>query len=175
MDDTTPFQAARRQAEQRVDDIVEAARSGAAQAADQLADTKKPVKTLTKASVRLSKISHQTTDRIIRQQAKILTGSIDAAMGRLQAAAGASDVNDLVLGQTRLIPEHASRLFGDLRDMADIVFGAGAEMREIALGTFTELRGDGQTATAKPPRAATRKRARKTSTKAAAGKAAAAA
>ena len=133
------------------------------------------VEALTEVGVRLSKVSQRTADRLIRQQAKMLTGSVDAVMTHFQAAAGASDIKELLLTQTRLVPADTSRSIGDARDMADIMFSATAEVRDIVFGAIGGLRGDSDATAAKAASAPVRKRARKASPKPAAKKAAAAA
>ncbi len=135
----------------------------------------KHVEAMADASIRISKVAHETADKVIRRQAGIAVAGIDAAMGGLQAAAGAGNVKDLMLSPARLMPENAARLAGDTRDVLDIMLGAGAEIREIVFDAVTELGVRNEAASDQPARPAASKRPRKTASKAKASKAAKAA
>ncbi len=150
---------AREALSKRIDDIVDGARARAIFAADQVADGKKPVRMLSDVGIQLSRISHKTTDRFIRQQAKILSNSIDAIAGRFQAAAAATSVRDLVVTQARLVPENTARLVNDTRDALGIVVDAGAEVRGVVTSTVSELRGKPAKPARKPAAKAPAKKA----------------
>ena len=141
MTDTNPVSNARDAIATQIDKIVDGARLRAAAAAGQVADGKKPVQTLADAGVAISKVSHKATGKIIKQQARIVSNSIDAVAGRLQAAAGAESLKDLVSTQARLVPENTARLINDTRDAFGIVVDAGTEVRGIVVKTFGTLRG----------------------------------
>lgn len=141
MTDTNPVDNARDAIAKQIDKIVDGARHRAAAAAGQVADGKKPVQTLADAGVAISKVSHKATGKIIKQQARIVSNSIDAVAGRLQAAAGAESLKELVGTQVRLVPENTARLINDTRDALDIVVDAGSEVRGIVVKTFGTLRG----------------------------------
>lgn len=141
MNDTNPVDNARDAIATQIDKIVDGARLRAAAAAGQVADGKKPVQTLADAGIAISKVSHKATGKIIKQQARIVSNSIDAVAGRLQAAAGAESLKDLVSTQVRLVPENTARLINDTRDALGIVADAGTEVRGIVVKTFGTLRG----------------------------------
>lgn len=130
----------------------------------------KHVEALTNVGIRLSKLTHDTTDRVIRQQARIVTNGSDAVLGRLQAAADASDFKDFVLTQARLLPADATRLISDTRDAFEIMLGASAEVRDIVLDTAAELRGRTEAAAEEPAPAPAKKPRRKTAARTAASK-----
>ncbi len=168
MTDNNPVNTARDAIAKRIDQIVDGARLRAAAAAGQVADGKKPVETLANAGVEISKISHKATGKIIKQQARIVSNSIDAVAGRLQAAAGAESFKDLVGTQVRLVPENTARLINDTRDVLGIVADAGSEVRGIVVKTFGTLTGKA----AKPAKKATARKpaAKKTTAKKAVAK-----
>jgi hypothetical protein len=149
--------------------LVRQARRRTESAAYRVAMGKKPVKTLTGLGLKLTAISHKTADQVLKQQTRMVEHQIDAIAGRLKAAADARNVSELVRTQIHLIPQNVSRLAGDARDTLGIVFGVGAELRDVVKVTFDELRGKpvrsrkaaGKTAT-------TRKTARKKAGKSAA-------
>lgn len=174
MTDTNSVDNARDALAKQIDKIVDGARLRAATAAGQVADGKKPVKTLADAGVAISKVSHRATGKIIKQQARIVSNSIDAVAGRLQAAAGAESLRDLVSTQVRLVPENTARLINDTRDAFGIVVDAGAEVRGIVVKTFGTLRGKApagkavkpaRKTAAKKPAAKKKAAAKKTTTK----------
>ncbi len=158
MTDTNPVDNARDAIAKQIDKIVDGARMRAAAAAGQVADGKKPVNTLADAGVAISKVSHKATGKIIKQQARIVSNSIDAVAGRLQAAAGAESLKDLVTTQVRLVPENTARLINDTRDAFGIVVDAGAEVRGIVVKTFGTLRGKAPAKAAKPAKKAAAKK-----------------
>ena len=94
-------------------------------------------------------VSHRTADNVLKQQAKLLENQIDAFAGRLSTAADATDVQDLVKTQFRMIPENASLFLTDARNALGIVAGAGTEVRDLLKGTVAELRGSKKTAAGK--------------------------
>ncbi len=146
----------------RFQSVIKNARSQTEKAADRVVDGKKPVKTLSKLSLKLTAVSYRTTDKVLKQQTKMIEHQIDAFAGRLSAAAEASNIRNLVTTQIRMIPENASLFVNDTRDALGIVAGAGAEVGKLLKGTALELKG-GNTAPQKP--AATKPAARKTTRK----------
>ena len=129
------------QARGRYDELLAGAQKRANAAAGRVSRGKKPVKALSRLGLKLTAVGHRTADKILRQNTKIVEHQLDAVSGRLQAAATATDVRDLVGTQVRLIPENASRFVSDARDALSIVSGAGNEVKSLVKGTFDELRG----------------------------------
>lgn len=137
------------QARGRYQQILKNSRNGAEMAADRVTGGKKPVKTLFKLGLKLTAVSHRTADKVLKQQAKMFENQIDAFAGSLSAAADATDVQNLLKTQIRMIPENASLLVKDARNALGIVAGAGAEVRDLFKGTVAELRGSKKTAASK--------------------------
>ena len=137
------------QARGRYKRILENARNGAEMAADRVTGGKKPVKTVSRLGLKMTAVSHRTADKVLKQQVKMFENQIDAFAGRLSAAADATDVQDLVKTQFRMIPENASLFVKDARHALGIVAGAGTEFRDLFKGTVAELRGSKQTAARK--------------------------
>lgn len=145
---------------------LDSARSQTAQAAGRVSKGKKPVKTLSRLSVKLSTVSHRTTTKVLKQQTKMVEHQIDALAGRLRTAAHAETIGDLVRGQIRLIPENTSQFVNDSRAAFSIVADAGSQVRQLIAGTVAELRG--RTAARPKPTAPKAKTKTKTKTKPAA-------
>lgn len=116
------------------------ARNQTSEVAGRVKKGKKPVKTLSQLAIKLSGVSHRATNKIVRQQTKLVEHQIDAFAGRLQAAARAESLTDLVRRQFQLIPENASTLLADSRATLSIVADAGGEARDVVLATVKDLR-----------------------------------
>ncbi len=138
------------QARGRYQKALKIARIRAESAAARVTDGKKPVKTLSKLSLKLTAVTHRTADKVLKQQTKMLENQIDAFANGLSAAAEATDVRSLVKMPLRMIPENASLFVNDARSALGIVVGAGTEVRELLKGTVMELRGVRKTVAKKP-------------------------
>ena len=152
------------QARGRYKAILENARHRAEIASDRVTDGKKPVKTLSKLGLKLTAVSHRATDKVLKQQLKMLENQIDAFAGRLSAAANATDVGNLIKTQFRLIPENAAVFAQDARNALGVIAGAGVEARDLMKATVVELR-DGTQARATKPGTQSRTPARKKTAK----------
>ncbi|MDZ7768177.1 MAG: hypothetical protein U5K38_03405 [Woeseiaceae bacterium] len=151
----------------RYQHLLEGARSRTEQAAGRIGGGKKPLNTLSNLSIKLSGVSHRTTDTLLRHNTKLLENQLDVIALRFSKAAEARSVRDLIGTQLGLVPEQVGRLATDTRASLGIVLKAGSEARELLKGTVSELRGVRTTPARKPTRKAARKKAAK---KTAAGK-----
>ncbi|MEQ8207867.1 MAG: hypothetical protein RIA65_16950 [Woeseia sp.] len=139
-------------AESGLQSLVSGARQRSKRAAQSVAAGKKPLQTLTGLGLKLSAVSHQTTDRILKQQTALAANQLDMIAMRFESAADASCLRDLVKKQIRLTPEQLSRLGRDTKTSLGIVMNAGSEARDVVTGTIKSLR---------KPRKATKSPARK--------------
>jgi hypothetical protein len=110
-------------------------------AAGRVVRGKKPVKTISRLSLKLTAVTHRTADKVLKQQAKMVENQIDAVADRLRAAAESRNLRELVGTQIRLIPVNASQLAKDTRAALTIVAGAGSEVGGLVKNTVAELRG----------------------------------
>jgi len=138
------------QARGRYNKALTAARTRTEKAANRVSQSKKPVNTLSKLSLKLTAVSHRTADKVLKQQKKLLENQIDAFAVRLTAVAEATDVRSLVKTQIRLIPKNAALFANDARTTLSIVAKAGAEVRDLLKGTVSELRGVKKATVKKP-------------------------
>lgn len=120
--------------------LVRQARRRTESAADRVVLGKKPVKTMSGLGLKLTAISHKTTEKVLQQQTRMVEHQIDAFARRLKAVADARNVGDLVRTQIRLIPQNVSRLAEDTRGTLSIVANAGIEVRDVLKNTISELR-----------------------------------
>ncbi|MEX1265543.1 MAG: hypothetical protein WEA08_01390 [Woeseia sp.] len=143
----------------RYQHLLEGARSRTEQAAGRIGGGKKPLNTLSNLSIKLSGVSHRTTDTLLRHNTKLLENQLDVIALRFSKAAEARSVRDLIGTQLGLVPEQVGRLATDTRASLGIVLKAGSEARELLKGTVSELRGVRTTPARKPAR---KKAAKKT-------------
>ncbi len=125
----------------RYEDVLRGARRRTETAADRLSKGKKPVRSISRLGVRISGVSHRTTNKLWKQQTKLLEKQIDAVAGRLEAAVGAEDLRDLLETQIRLFPEGTARFADEAREALKLIKGAGGEIRELVKDAVAELKG----------------------------------
>ncbi len=147
-------------AEGRMRAIVDGARHGSKRAANSIEKGKKPLKTLSGLGLKLSAVSHQTTDRVLKQQTQLAANQLDAVARRFESAASAKCLRDLVKKQIQLTPEQFASLSRDTRASIGIIADAGSEARDVVVGTFKELKKVGKSRTA-----SAKKKAKKASKK----------
>lgn len=151
----------------RYQQLLDGARNRTEQAAGRIGSGKKPLHTLSNLGIKLSGVSHRTTDTLLRHNTKLLENQLDVIALRFSKAADARSVRDLIGTQLGLVPEQVGRLASDTRASLGIVLKAGSEARELFKGTVSELRGARTAKATKPARKPARKKAAK---KSAAGK-----
>ena len=152
------------QARGRYFELLKGARQQTESAAGRVIKGKGPVKTVSKLGLKISAVSHRTTDKVLKQQTRMVEHQIDAIAARLHAAATAADIRDFVGTQFRLIPVNVSRFADDARTTLSIVTSAGQEVGKLFKGTVAELRGKAQ------PKKTAKKVVKKASKKKAAAK-----
>jgi len=152
------------QAISRYQALLTGARQQTGKAASRVVRGKKPVKTISKLSLKLTAVTHRTADKVLKQQAKMVENQIDAVADRLRAAAESRNLRELVGSQIRLIPVNASQFAKDTRAALTIVAGAGSEVGGLVKNTVAELRGVAAPKTTTAKKSA-KKVARKTATK----------
>ncbi|NNF52448.1 MAG: TIGR01841 family phasin [Gammaproteobacteria bacterium] len=122
---------------------------------------KKPLRDAARTGVRLNRISHNSVEKLVKQQARALERSVDAGAARLELAARAPSLKALINEQVSLLPETKKRLGGDLRETWEIFVEAGSE-----IGTTLRPRKAAKSKPAKRKAKSARKAASKASPKA---------
>lgn len=135
--------------------LVTSARAGGRRAAETVVRGKAPLATLSGLGLKLSAVSHRTTDRVLKQQTTLAANQLDLLAERLRAAANAGSLRELVSRQVRLVPEQFARLGRDARESLTIIAAGGSEARDVIRGTIGELTG-------RTPAPRSRAKARKT-------------
>lgn len=150
----------------RLESVVNGARSSTESVASRMNSRKQSVHQLSMLSLKLTKVGHQTADKLLKQQARLVENQLDLIAGRLKAAAKARDLRDLITSQLPLLPEGGSRILSETRATVNVFVEAGSEVRGLLKETVAELKGK------KPAKRASGKKtaARKATTKKAAAK-----
>lgn len=159
-----------------VDKTVEAAnnavtvtRQAAHASARLMASAKQPLQVVTDSSLKLNKISHQSIARLVNVQSHAIEGTVLAAAKRLETAANAHSVNELVNDQMAMVPASRERLVKDARQALDVLSDTRDELRALVNDTVADF-GRGERTSAAKARTATRRTATKAKRKAATAK-----
>ena len=158
-----------------VTNTLSSSRDLAVNGAHLVAKGRKPLHLVTESGLRLNTISHKSIARLMNVQAEMIEGTLVGTAKRLETAAKAHSVRELLNEQVALIPATRERLTGDARKMMDVITDTGGDIKELVSGTVSALSDSGKTA-AKTTRRVTKKasnaakrataKTRKTATKA---------
>ncbi|MFK7887073.1 MAG: phasin family protein [Gammaproteobacteria bacterium] len=146
-------------------DTLSSSRDFAVGGAQLVARGRKPLHLMTESGLRLNTISHKSIARLMNVQAEMLEGTLVATAKRLETAANANSVRELVNDQVALLPATRERLSGDARKALDVISNTGGDLRELVTETFADLQNNGESAVEEAVETATRT-ARRTKKKA---------
>ena len=125
----------------QAEDVISGAQDRVEKAGDWVVGRKTPVRKLTSAGLKLSAISHRTTDKLLKQQAKAIEGEFDALGRYLGNVADTTNVRQFVRDQASVVPRIAQRAIANSRDTLGILRDAGLDAGSLLRGTISELRG----------------------------------
>lgn len=149
----------------QAEDVIAGAQDRVEKAGDWVVGRKTPVRKLTSAGLKLSAISHRTTDKLLKQQAKAIEGEFEALGRFLGNVADTSNVRQFIRDQASVVPRLTQRAIANSRDTFSILRDAGRDAGGLLRGTISELRGK---TVAKKARKSAKKTARKTTAEASA-------
>ena len=135
---------------------VRSARVAAQGSAESLKALKTPVRFVARSGIRLSSVSQTAVQELIELQSDALTAAISEFALRLERAAKAESVVELVRDQVEMIPATRARMAGDAGRAMQIVASAGREIRDLASRTYERVT-DSDSQPAAAPRRARRK------------------
>ena len=130
IDRTAPF----------VDTAADRTRNATVMLADVVARSHRPVNVALETSLKLNKITHNSVARLVKQQARIIEGTVDAASKRLHVAADAHNIRDLVSDQIAMFPATRKRLESDARNTIAVFAETREELTELMRDIFAEAR-----------------------------------
>ena len=124
----------------RAEDALNTAQNTVKKASDWVEGGKKPVQKLADASLKLSSISHQTTDKLVRAQARAVENEVVALSEYLADVADADSVRSLARRQLDILPRATRRLVDNARETVTIIRDAGGDVRGLIGDTISEMR-----------------------------------
>ncbi|MDH3645309.1 MAG: phasin family protein [Gammaproteobacteria bacterium] len=117
-------------------------RQGLDNGASWVSDRKGPLDVATEKTLKLNGISHESTARMVRQQARFIESSVEGAALRLKTAAKSDSFRDLIDGQIKLLPETRDRIVDDIRKTVEILSDTREDLGQLFRETLTDLRGE---------------------------------
>lgn len=127
------------------DEPVETLREVAANSADSIKSLKAPVRAFAHSGVKLATISQNTLQNLIELESDVITSAMTAAAMRLERAAKAEGVADLILDQADMlgatrnrIVDHATRAVGIFKVTRRDLRGVARHAYEVAVKATEE-------------------------------------
>ncbi len=114
------------------DEPIEAMREVAVKSADGIKSLKAPVRTLAHSGVKLATVSQNAVQSLIELESEVVTSALTAAAMRLERAAQAEGVVDLVLDQADMLGATRDRIVGHTARAAEIFKVTRRDLRDVA-------------------------------------------
>jgi phasin family protein len=143
------------------EDPVESARKIAVSSAESLKSLKQPVRAFAHSSMRLATVSQNAVQGLIELQSEVITSALTAAATRLERAARAGNVIDLVRDQAEMLPATRERIVNEATRAVEILRDAGRDVRKVGTQLYGKVleTAEDEHPRAKSPRARKAKRA----------------
>jgi hypothetical protein len=116
------------------------ARDAVRNSADSIRSLKSPVRTFARSGIKLTSVSQTLSQNLIELQTDIFSAAITDAALRLERAARAGSLVELVRNQIELVPATRTRITADAQRVARIFREAGREVRAVATQTYQNIR-----------------------------------
>ena len=152
---TEQTQALAGQAQKFRDDPVETARDAAVSSAEGIKSLKQPVRVIARSGVKLTTISQTALQGLIELQSEIVTSALTDAAVRLERAARADNVVDLLQDQAEALRATRDRIVDEANRAMDIFKHAGRDVAKVASQVYAKVVESDEEAAPAP--AATRK------------------
>ncbi len=156
---TEQTQALAGQAQKFRDDPVETVREAAVTSAEGIKSLKQPVRVIARSGVKLTTISQTALQGLIELQSEIVTSALTDAAVRLERAARADSVVDLLQEQAEALRATRDRLVDEATRAVAIFTHAGRDVRKVASQAYAKVVETDEDAATTPK--ATRKATRK--------------
>jgi len=143
-------------AESRVmaDRAVAGLRTAGLETAGFITKSKRPVKAVEKASLKLNALTHKSIESLLKQQFTMVEDLIDESAKRIEMAAKAKSVKTLVEGQVAALPKSRDQAVANAKKTVAIVRDTGDAFGDLFKDTVVDI------SSARPARKkATRKKA----------------
>jgi phasin family protein len=127
------------QAQKFREDPVESARGAATGSAEGLKSLKDPVRVIARSGVKLTAISQNALQGLIELQSEIVTSALTDAVNRLERAARADNVIDLMQEQAEALRATRDRMVDEVARAFAIFKDAGRDVGEVATQTYSKV------------------------------------
>jgi hypothetical protein len=111
---------------------IETMREVAMSSAGGIKSLKAPVRALAHSGVKLATVSQNTVQNLIELESEVITSALTAAAVRLERAARAGNVVDLVLDQAEMLGATRSRAVDHATRAVEIFKASGRDLRDVA-------------------------------------------
>jgi hypothetical protein len=136
---TEQSQALAGQAQKFRDDPVETVREAAVTSAEGIKSLKQPVRVIARSGVKLTAISQTALQGLIELQSEIVTSALTDAALRLERAARADNVIDLLQEQAEAMRATRDRIVDDASRAMAIFTHAGRDVRKLASQAYAKV------------------------------------
>ncbi len=142
-------------------DPMETVREAAVKSAGRVKSFKAPVRAIAHSGQRLATISQNTAQSLIELQSEVITSALTATAARLERAARAESVLELVRDQAEMLKATRERIAGERSRAVDIIKEAGGDVRKVGSQLYGKLveKEEEELPKARAPRARKAKRA----------------
>lgn len=107
--------------------------------ADNIKALKTPVRVFARSGIKLTSVSQTAVSSLIELQSDMLTSALSDVALRLERAARADNLVELVRDQFEMIPATRTRILEDGKRVAHIFKVAGRDLREVATHTYERV------------------------------------
>jgi hypothetical protein len=114
------------------DEPIETMREIAVNSADGIKALKAPVRGLARSGVKLATVSQSAVQNLIELESEVITSALTAAAMRLERAAQAEGVADLVLDQAEMLGATRDRIVDQATRAVEIFKVTGRDLRGVA-------------------------------------------
>ena len=118
------------------DEPIETMREVAMSSAGGIKSLKAPVRAFAHSGVKLATVSQNAMQNLIELESEVITSALTAAAMRLERAARAENVVDLVLDQAEMLGATRDRVVDHATRAVDILKVSGRDLRDIARHTY---------------------------------------
>jgi phasin family protein len=102
---------------------------------------KRPVRMVAHSGVKLTAVSQNTLASLIELQSEVVTSAMTAVATRLERAADAESVVDLVLDQASMLPASRERIVAEVTRAVEIFKDAGRDVGKVATHVLATVTG----------------------------------
>jgi hypothetical protein len=127
------------QAQKFREDPVESARGAATGSAAGLKSLKAPVRVIARSGVKLTAISQNALRGLIELQSEVITSALTDAANRLERAARADNVIDLMQEQAEALRATRDRMVDEAARAFAIFKDAGRDVRQVTAQTYAKV------------------------------------